>query len=279
MSINRSFLSSPSLICKRDQEALPLAAAIPPPLFSTHRLLIDSNPVNVLLFPPLFLLWQIYLHICQTFRTFATPPVRSNPSPSCRPSASGPFDLMSNAQECADLWQSVEPSGRQRCPGASTLLYLVSPQSQPATTVPAGGPRLPLSGLPRSLLLHIPLSAQASVSACVSLQPSVYKHVFFNFTDLIPANLSLPRSQSPITSAGVFTFWILHLPGLKSKPSVRATADKPGDRFLFSLSKHCREAPRCLAHQGSSQPEKQETSLRLKTADMIFVQGSAAPSR
>lgn len=65
------------------------------------------------------------------------------------------------------------------------------------------------------------------VSPAVCLQACI-----FNFTDLIPADLSLPRFQSPITSAGVFTFWILHLPGLKSKPSVCVTADKPGDRFF-----------------------------------------------
>lgn len=50
------------------------------------------------------------------------------------------------------------------------------------------------------------------------------------------------------------------------------SADKPGDHSFFVFPKWRREEPWCWAHQGSSQPQKQEATLGFKKeAEALFL--------
>lgn len=111
---------------------------------------------------------------------------------------------------------------------------------------------------------------QTSVQICD--RPETHQAGFFYFSeDPFPADVSQPRLPPPNTPpTGAFTSWISALAGWRSKTEVRASADKPGD-CSFSLSPSV--AARRLgvrAHQGSSQPEKQETFLRVKKSRQAF---------
>lgn len=101
------------------------------------------------------------------------------------------------------------------------------------------------------------------------------------YVELLPADLSLPGLQLPITSAGAFTFRISRSPGWKSKPGYVCLQTNQRISPFFVFPKWRREEARRWARRGSGQPQKRETTLGFKkeAETLLSAGGSAAPSR
>lgn len=111
--------------------------------------------------------------------------------------------------------------------------------------------RAALSGLLLCLRLHILLSAQASSVS----PPPRQEACIFSFTKTYFSQIYRCQSSSQQLPRRELSHSGFHI-HLVEKANL-GTCDCRLAPFP-SLSNHCREAPRCSAHQGSSQPEKQE---------------------